>query len=127
MLPSIVSLLFECATTIERKPTPPGEQQKAKQGARSSAASKGTSYAKSTPHSAQQNPLKCPLYEDRSNAVVETFFKTLKAELVWCRNWETRRQAGTIIFQYIDGFCNPRRRHSALVGKSPLAFQRQAA
>jgi transposase InsO family protein len=61
------------------------------------------------------------------NAIVETFFKTIKAELVWRRNWETRRQAETTIFQYINGFYNPRRRHSALGGKSPLAFERQAA
>jgi len=53
------------------------------------------------------------------NAVVETFFKTIKAELVWRRTWETRRQAETGIFQYINGFYNPRRRHSALGGKSP--------
>jgi transposase-like protein len=123
-----VSPLFGCATTIERKPTPPGEQQKAKPGARSSAASKGTSCVKSTPHSAQQNQLKFLLDEHRSiNAIVETFFKTIKAELVWRRTWETRRQAETTIFQYINGFYNPRRRHSALGGKSPLAFERQAA
>ncbi|MCA3418820.1 MAG: IS3 family transposase [Roseomonas sp.] len=61
------------------------------------------------------------------NAIVETFFKTIKAELVWRRTWETRRQAETSIFQYINGFYNPRRRHSALGGKSPLAFERQAA
>jgi transposase InsO family protein len=60
-------------------------------------------------------------------AVVETFFKTIKAELIWRRTWETRRQAETTIFQYINGFYNPRRRHSALGGKSPLAFERQAA
>ena len=59
------------------------------------------------------------------NAAVETFFKTIKAELIWRRSWETRRQAETAIFQYINGFYNPRRRHSALGGKSPLAFERQ--
>ena len=61
------------------------------------------------------------------NAAVETFFKTIKAELIWRRSWETRRQAETAIFQYINGFYNPRRRHSALGGKSPLAFERQVA
>jgi hypothetical protein len=128
MLPSIVSPLFGCATTIERKLTPPGEKQKAKPGARSSAASKGISCVKSTPHSAQQNQLKFLLDEHRSiNAIVETFFKTIKAELVWRRTWETRRQGETTIFQYINGFYNPRRRHSALGGRSPLAFERQAA
>ncbi|MDO5703713.1 MAG: IS3 family transposase [Paracoccus sp. (in: a-proteobacteria)] len=61
------------------------------------------------------------------NAAVETFFKTIKAELIWRRTWETRRQAETAIFQYINGFYNPRRRHSALGGTSPLAFERQVA
>ena len=61
------------------------------------------------------------------NAAVETFFKTIKVELIWRRTWETRRHAETAIFQYINGFYNPRRRHSALGGKSPLAFERQVA
>jgi transposase InsO family protein len=61
------------------------------------------------------------------NAAIETFFKTIKAELIWRRTWETRRQAETAIFQYINGFYNSRRRHSALGGKSPLAFKRQVA
>jgi putative transposase len=58
---------------------------------------------------------------------VETFFKTITAELIWRRSWETRRQAETAIFQYINGFYNPRRRHSGLGGKSPLAYERQVA
>jgi transposase InsO family protein len=61
------------------------------------------------------------------NSMVETFFKSLKAELIWRNRWETRRQAEGAIFQYINGFYNPRRRHSALGGKSPLAFERKAA
>lgn len=61
------------------------------------------------------------------NASIETFFKTIKAELMGRRSWEARRQVQTAIFQYINGFYNPRRRHSALGGKSPLAFERQGA
>ena len=61
------------------------------------------------------------------NAVVETFFKTIKAELLWQRSWETRRAAEMAIFEYINGFYNPRRRHSALGWKSPLAFEAKAA
>ena len=62
-----------------------------------------------------------------ASAVVETFFKTLKGELIWCHKWNTRRQAEMALFEYINGFYNPRRRHSALGGKSPLRFERQAA
>ena len=61
------------------------------------------------------------------NAAVETFVKTIKAELSWCRPGETRRQAETALFQYINGVSNPRRRHSTAGGKSPLAFERQVA
>jgi len=61
------------------------------------------------------------------NAPVETFFKTVKAELIWRHTWHTRRQVLAALFQYINGFYNPRRRHSTLGGKSPLAFERKAA
>lgn len=61
------------------------------------------------------------------NAAVETFFKTIKAEMLWQRSWRTRRDAEVAIFEYINGFYNPRRRHSALGWKSPLAFERKAA
>lgn len=61
------------------------------------------------------------------NAAMETFFKTIKAELIWRHSWPTRRAAEIAIFEYINGFYNPRRKHSALGWKSPLAFERKAA
>ena len=61
------------------------------------------------------------------NAAVETFFKSLKAELLWRQTWPTRRQAEAAIFQYINGFYNARRRHSYLGGISPLAFEAKVA
>ena len=61
------------------------------------------------------------------NAAVETFFKTIMAELIWRRSWATRRQTEMAIFEYINGFYNPRRRHSALGWKSPVAFERKVA
>jgi len=51
--------------------------------------------------------------------MVETFFKTIKAELIWRHPWDTRRKAEMAIFKYINGFYNPRRRHSALGWKAP--------
>ena len=59
-------------------------------------------------------------------AIVETFFKSIKAELIWRNRWETRRQAEGAISQYIGGFYNPRRHHSSLGDKSPLAFEQKA-
>ena len=61
------------------------------------------------------------------NAMVETFFKTLKSELVWRTVFLTRADAATAIGRYIDSFYNPVRRHSALDFVSPAAFERQAA
>ena len=61
------------------------------------------------------------------NAALETFFKIIEAEMIWRRTWETRRQAQTTIFQYINGFYNPRCRHSTLGSKSPLASEQHLA
>jgi len=61
------------------------------------------------------------------NAAMETFFKTIKAELIWRHAWQTRRDVEIAIFEYINGFYNPRRRHLALGWKSPLAFERKSA
>jgi len=60
-------------------------------------------------------------------ATVETFFKTIKAELIWRQSWQTRRQAETAIFEYINGVYNPRRRQSASGWKNPVAFERKVA
>jgi len=61
------------------------------------------------------------------NAVVETFFKTLKAELIWRHKWQTRQQVTQALFQYINGFYNMRRRHSAIGGLSPIKFERKTS
>ena len=60
------------------------------------------------------------------NAMVETFFKTLKSELVWRTTFHTRAEAEQAIARYIDGFYNPVRRHSALDYLSPAHFERKA-
>ena len=54
------------------------------------------------------------------NAMVETVFKTIKNELVWRTIFLTRPAAELALGRYIDGFYNPRRRHSALGYKSPV-------
>jgi putative transposase len=60
------------------------------------------------------------------NAVVETFFKTLKSELVWRTVFQTRAEAKDALGRYIDGFYNPVRRHSTLDYFSPVQFERLA-
>ena len=61
------------------------------------------------------------------NAMVETFFKTLKSELVWRTAFQTRAEAIDALARYIDGFHDPRRRHSALGFTSPTQFERGIA
>jgi transposase InsO family protein len=57
------------------------------------------------------------------NAMVETVFKTIKSELIWRTAFTTRDQASKAIGRYIEGFYNPRRRHSSLGYVSPAAFE----
>ena len=57
------------------------------------------------------------------NAVVETFFKTIKSELIWPVAWRTRNQTENAVARYIDGFYNPIRRHSTLGYQSPVQFE----
>ena len=57
------------------------------------------------------------------NAVMEAFWSTLKLELVYRREFATVRQAHQALFEYIEGFYNRRRRHSALAYQSPEQFE----
>jgi transposase InsO family protein len=59
------------------------------------------------------------------NAVVESFFATLKQELVYRQRFGTRAQAKTAIFDYIEVFYNRQRRHSALGYLSPVTYEAQ--
>ena len=61
------------------------------------------------------------------NAMVETVFKTIKSELIWRTSFQTRSAAEAALGRYIDGFYNPRRRHSALAYKSPASFEAEMA
>jgi putative transposase len=61
------------------------------------------------------------------NAVAESFFATLKVELVHDAAWATRATARAEIFDYIEAFYNGQRRHSALGYLSPRAFERERA
>ena len=57
------------------------------------------------------------------NAVAEAFFATLKKELVYRGSWPTRNELISEIFEYIEAFYNPRRRHSTLGYLSPVEFE----
>jgi hypothetical protein len=57
------------------------------------------------------------------NAVAESFFATLKKELVHRRSWPTRRELASEVFEYIEAFFNRTRRHSTLGDLSPEQFE----
>ena len=59
------------------------------------------------------------------NAVAESFFATIKAELIQSMSYDTRSGATESIGEYIDNFYNPQRRHSHLGYVSPIEFELQ--
>lgn len=61
------------------------------------------------------------------NAAAETFFATLKKELIKRRSWPTRAELRSEVFSYIEGFYNNTRRHSYLGWKSPAEYEDQAS
>ena len=61
------------------------------------------------------------------NACVESFFGTLKRELVHQRPYVTRDEAKQDIFEYIEVFYNRQRRHSTLGYHSPVEYETRAA
>lgn len=60
------------------------------------------------------------------NAVTESFFHTLKVELVHRERYVTRRMAQSSIFEYIETYYNRQRKHSALGHQIPMVFEKTA-
>ena len=66
----------------------------------------------------------CPTEGDAyDNAPMESFFATLKKELIHRQQYQTRREARLSIFEYIAGYYNPVRLHSAIGYHSPVAYE----
>jgi putative transposase len=59
------------------------------------------------------------------NALCENFFATLECELLDRITLRTPREARLAVFDFIEGFYNPRRRHSALDYESPITFEQR--
>jgi putative transposase len=57
------------------------------------------------------------------NAMCESFFATLECELLDRRHFKTQIEARTAIFEFIEGWYNPRRRHSAIGYLSPIDYE----
>ncbi len=57
------------------------------------------------------------------NGLMESFWSTMQRELLDRQQWDTRADLGSAIFEWIEAFYNPRRRHSALGYLSPAQFE----
>jgi len=58
------------------------------------------------------------------NAAMESFFSSLKIERIYRKKYVTREEVRADVFDYIEMFYNPRRRHSTLGQISPVEFEK---
>lgn len=59
------------------------------------------------------------------NAMAESFFATLECELLAIKKFKTQEEAKVAIFEYIEGWYNPHRRHSMIEYQSPINYERR--
>ncbi|WP_375155077.1 IS3 family transposase [Micromonospora sp. 4G55] len=59
------------------------------------------------------------------NSLVESFFGSMQLELLDRQPWQTRQELANAIFEWIEAWYNPRRRHSSLGNLSPIDYERQ--
>ena len=57
------------------------------------------------------------------NALIESFWLTMQRELLDRHDWESRTELASAMFEWIEAFYNPRRRHSSLGDISPAAYE----
>jgi transposase InsO family protein len=58
------------------------------------------------------------------NAMMESFFSTLQRELLDRKAWRTRKELASAIFEWIEAWYNPRRRHTSIDDRSPVDYER---
>jgi putative transposase len=57
------------------------------------------------------------------NSMAESFFSTLQRELLDEHRWVTRRQLALAVFEWIEAWYNPKRRHSSIGSVSPVDYE----
>jgi len=75
----------------------------------------------------EDNGIQCSMSRSGNvwdNAAMESFFSTLKTERVYRKYYRTRDEAKSDVFDYIERFYNPQRRHSTLGYVSPVAYEK---
>jgi putative transposase len=61
------------------------------------------------------------------NSMMESFWSTMQRELLDRRHWQTRAELASAIFEWIEGFYNPTRRHTSISDLSPIDYERNHA
>ena len=56
--------------------------------------------------------------------MMESFFGTLQRELLDRRTWTARKELASAIFEWIEAWYNPRRRHTSIDDRSPVEYER---
>ena len=59
------------------------------------------------------------------NALMESFFGTMQLELLDRKTWDTRAELASAIFEWIEGWYNPQRRHTSIDDLSPIDYERR--
>ena len=75
------------------------------------------------------NRLRCSMSRNGNcwdNAPMESFYRTLKVELVYWEDYHTRSEAKRSLIEFIEGFYNRKRLHSTLDYQTPVDFERAA-
>ena len=57
------------------------------------------------------------------NALIESFWSTMQRELLDRTTWDSKTQLASAMFEWIEGFYNPRRRHTSLDNLSPADYE----
>lgn len=57
------------------------------------------------------------------NTMMESFWSTMQRELLDRQHWDTRAELASAIFEWIEGFHNPVRRHTSIDGHSPVDYE----
>jgi putative transposase len=57
------------------------------------------------------------------NTMIESFWSTMQRELLDTRTWDTQAQLASAIFEWIEGWYNPRRRHTSLGMLAPAEYE----
>jgi transposase InsO family protein len=128
--PHTAPLVDECGDDGAARSRRPGDGDLATRQARRAAASLRSQYTSEQFQKLMaDNGVVCSMSRSGNvwdNAAMESFFSSLKTERTARKTYRTRDEAKANVFDYIECFYNPKRRHSTIGYLSPVEFEMQA-